>query len=138
VRAITPTTPENPAPETHEAIQREAETLYRGHPDWVSFYREVFGRNGLIPRICPTLEALAEFKETPAYQEIQRMLTELRRKTAAPAPEEEITRVITVRIPKSMHESLQAEAHQHQTSMNKLCISKLLQLIDHQMVPVVQ
>lgn len=122
----------------HEEIRQAAEALYCHHPDWVTFYREVLGRNGLIRRIYPTLESLAAFKQTDAYQEIQQMLSELRRKTAPPLPGEETTRVITVRIPKSLHEGLQAEAHQHQTSMNKLCISKLLQFIDHQMVPGVE
>jgi predicted HicB family RNase H-like nuclease len=43
--------------------------------------------------------------------------------------------VITVRLPKSLHESLRAEAHDRRTSMNKLCISKLLQVIDDELVP---
>lgn len=52
-----------------------------------------------------------------------------------PPKNEEPTRVITVRLPRSLHEALRAEAHIHQTSMNKLCISKLLQLIDDALVP---
>ena len=44
-------------------------------------------------------------------------------------------RDITVRLPRSMHEMLRVEAHEHRTSMNKLCISKLLQLIDGTGVP---
>jgi predicted HicB family RNase H-like nuclease len=48
---------------------------------------------------------------------------------------DEPTRVITVRLPKCLHEALRAEAHEHRTSMNKLCISKLLQFIDEGMVP---
>ena len=36
-------------------------------------------------------------------------------------------RVITVRVPASVHEYLRAEAHEKRTSMNKLCITKLLQ-----------
>lgn len=40
------------------------------------------------------------------------------------------TRVITVRLPKSLHLALKAEAHDRHTSMNQLCIAKLLQAID--------
>ena len=41
--------------------------------------------------------------------------------------------MITVRLPESLHESLKAEAADHNTSMNKLCITKLLMaLIDEQ------
>ena len=43
--------------------------------------------------------------------------------------------MITVRLPKSLHEALRDEAHEHRTSMNKLCISKLLQFIDSEQVP---
>ena len=34
-----------------------------------------------------------------------------------------------------MHEALKDEAYEHRTSMNKLCIAKLLQFIDSQQVP---
>jgi hypothetical protein len=34
-----------------------------------------------------------------------------------------------------MHEALKDEARQHHTSMNKLCISKLLQVVDDELVP---
>ena len=49
--------------------------------------------------------------------------------------EGEDTRVITVRLPRSMHEALRAEAYTEHTSMNKLCISKLLQKIGSNLVP---
>jgi len=35
-----------------------------------------------------------------------------------------------------LHESLRHEAHERHTSMNKLCISKLLQIVDRELVPV--
>jgi hypothetical protein len=44
--------------------------------------------------------------------------------------DKEPTRVITVRLPKSLHEFLQVEAHEKCTSMNQLCISKLVQWLD--------
>jgi predicted HicB family RNase H-like nuclease len=62
--------------------------------------------------------------------------TELKKKTRAPVPEE--TKVITVRLPLSLHAALGEEAHEHRTSVNKLCISKLLQFIDHDFVPARQ
>ena len=118
----------------HEEIKRTAEAFFAKSPNWVAFYREVLGRHGLIRRHCETLEARTQFEQTEVYQEIQRMLTALRRKAAVPSTEEP-TRVITIRIPKSMHESLWLESHERCTSMNKLCISKLLQFIDDEMVP---
>ena len=62
-----------------------------------------------------------------------------RRKEKAAEAEErdpsEPPQVITIRLPRCLHDALRVEAHEHRTSMNKLCISKLLQLIDAEMVP---
>jgi len=121
--------------EKEENVKKAVEKLFADKPDWIAFYREVLGLSGLVRQSFATPEALAEFEQTDAYQEIQRMLTKLRRRGPAAAPPEEPTRVITVRIPKSLHEALSTEAHEHSTSINKLCISKLLQFIDHAKVP---
>jgi predicted HicB family RNase H-like nuclease len=116
-------------------VKRMAEQLYAGAPDWVTFYREVLGPHGIVRHTFPTHEMRAAFKQTDAYQEIQRMLTTLRTQGPTAMDTAEPTRVITVRLPKSLHDALKDEAYEHRTSMNKLCISKLLQLIDSQQVP---
>jgi predicted HicB family RNase H-like nuclease len=122
--------------ERHAEIQQIAEHLYAKSPDWVTFYREILGMHGIVRHTFPTMELLNDFEQSDAYREIQHMLTRLRKKGPQEIdPKEEPTRVITVRIPKSLHEALKAEAHGHRTSMNKLCISKLLQFIDNQFVP---
>jgi hypothetical protein len=38
--------------------------------------------------------------------------------------------VITVRMPSTLHETLKAEAEEMRVSINTLCISKLMKLID--------
>ncbi len=116
-------------------VKRSVAHLYAKGPDWVTFYREVLGLHGLVRREFPGREALAAFEQTEAFQEILQLLTKLRRQVPPVGEEDELTRVITVRLPKSMHEALRAEAHEHHTSMNKLCISKLLQFIDNDKVP---
>jgi predicted HicB family RNase H-like nuclease len=122
--------------EAAQEVQNTAESLFASRPDWVTFYREILGVHGLVRRLYPTAEALAEFEKTEAYHNIQRMLTQLRTGSKQPVnEEEEPTRVITVRMPKSLHESLQEEAYDHRTSMNKLCISKLLRIIEQESVP---
>ena len=68
-------------------------------------------------------------EDLEAYEESRQ--TEETEKTEQVEP----TRVVTVRLPKSLHESLRVEAFEHHTSMNKLCISKLLQIIDDELVP---
>ncbi|MFH1923708.1 MAG: toxin-antitoxin system HicB family antitoxin [Planctomycetota bacterium] len=104
-------------------------------PDWVTFFRKILGINGVVRRTYPTPEALAEFERSETHCEILEMLTRLRERTPGPEELQEPTRVITVRLPRSLHEALRTEADEHHTSMNKLCISKLLQFIENDLIP---
>ncbi len=111
-------------------VWNEAKKIFDQSPDWVTFYREVMGVEGIIRReFSSDIKQLAEFEATNEYGDIQHMLATLREGTSKPVPEEGI-KVITVRLPKTVHESLMAEAHESRTSLNKLCISKLLQSIE--------
>jgi len=121
--------------EKQTEVKRVAQELYSQEPDWVGFYREIFGLHGVVRHAFPTRDALAEFEQSEAYQEIQEMLAKLREQGPVALDPDEPTRVITVRLPKSLHEALRVEAHEHRTSMNKLCISKLLQFIENERVP---
>lgn len=118
-----------------QEVIRIAQDLYRQSPDWVAFFREILGLTGVVRRAFPTSEELVAFEQTDEYAEIQAMLANLRKTGPLPPDEEEPTRVITVRMPRSLHESLRAEAHDRKTSMNKLCISKLLQVIGDELIP---
>jgi predicted HicB family RNase H-like nuclease len=121
--------------ETYREVLQVADNLYRQDPDWVTFFREVVGIDGIIRKKFPSFEELTKFEQTDEFDRIQKMLVKLREKRNASDPETEPTRVITVRLPKSMHEYLRTEAHDLRTSMNKLCISKLLQVIGEEMIP---
>ena len=122
--------------EQRQDVFRVADEIYQQRPSWVTFFREVLGVDGIVRQAYSTPEALAQFEQTPEYQKIQQMLAKLRENDSdLPGGPREPTRVITVRLPKSLHESLRAEAHDRRTSMNKLCISKLLQVIDEELVP---
>ena len=104
--------------------------------DWVVFYREVLGVGGMLDELFSTREERVRFEQTEEYAKIQQAVAKLREKSKqAKDICEEATRVITVRLPKSLHEVLRNEAHNHRTSMNQLCISKLLQFIDGDLVP---
>jgi len=121
--------------EKYQEILQVAENLYRQDPDWVTFFREVVGIDGALRKSFPSFEELTAFEQSEEFEAIQKMLVKLREKRASADPETEPTRVITVRLPKSMHEYLRTEAHDLRTSMNKLCISKLLQVIGEEMIP---
>ena len=121
--------------EKYREVLQVAENLYRQTPDWVTFFREVLGIDGAVRKRFPTFEALTAFEKSEEFEKIQKMLVKLREKRTTTDSEAEPTRVITVRLPKSMHEYLRTEAHDLRTSMNKLCISKLLQVIGEEMIP---
>jgi hypothetical protein len=121
--------------EKYQDVLEVAETLYRQNPDWVTFFREVLGVEGAVRKAFPTFEELTAFEQSPQFDKIQKLLVRLREKRTNVDMETEPTRVITVRLPKSMHEYLRTEAHDLRTSMNKLCISKLLQVIGEEMIP---
>jgi hypothetical protein len=127
-------------PVAHEdrkhTAQRIANEMFHQQPDWITFFREVLGVDGLLRKLFASPEELAAFEKTPEYNEIQLLLARLRERTGAAADGKEPTRVITVRLPKSLHEALKTEAHDRKTSMNQLCISKLLQVIDAELVTV--
>jgi hypothetical protein len=121
--------------EKYQKILQTARQLYEQEPDWVTFFREVLGVDGMVRAAFTSLEELSTFERSPEFEQIQKWLVKLREQRNATDTESEPTRVITVRLPKSMHEYLRTEAHDLRTSMNKLCISKLLQVIEQDLIP---
>jgi len=118
----------------HE-VYRVATELYRQHPDWLTFFHEVLGLEGIVRKAYPDDVAFSAFEQTREYQAIQNMLAELRQRAPAPNPPplEEPQTVITVRLPQSLHKLLRAEAQDRKVSMNKLCIAKLVQVLEGEM-----
>jgi predicted HicB family RNase H-like nuclease len=121
--------------EQYQPILQAARQLYESEPDWVTFFREILGVDGIVRRQFTRLEDLTAFEKSEEFEQIQKWLVKLREQKSATDTESEPTRVITVRLPKSMHEYLRTEAHDLRTSMNKLCISKLLQVIEQDLIP---
>lgn len=121
--------------EKYNQILQTAKRLYEQEPDWVTFFREVLGVDGMVRGSFASLEELAAFERSQEFEQIQKWLVKLREQRNSTDTESEPTRVITVRLPKSMHEYLRTEAHDLRTSMNKLCISKLLQVIEQDLIP---
>lgn len=125
----------SPALDPTQEAYRIACEMYRHSPDWVTFFREILGVEGVVRKMFPGAEELARFEQGTVYSEIQQMLAKLRDRSKHPNENTEPIRVITVRLPRSLHESLRFEAHERKTSMNQLCISKLLQIVDSGLVP---
>jgi hypothetical protein len=122
--------------EMYQEVLQIANQMYSSGPDWITFFREVLGVEGVIRRSFPDSALLRAFEQSPEHEEIQQMLVRLwAQGGGAAVDDQEPTRVITVRLPQSLHDALRAEAHDLHTSINKLCISKLLQVIDGNLVP---
>ena len=119
-----------------QIVQTRAHQLFQSQTNWAIFFREILGTNGLVHKLYPDGQSLAAFEKTREYMRLQEMLSQLRDVNGQPPkPEEEGTRVITVRLPSCVHQALKEEAHARETSMNQLCISKLLQRIDAEAQP---
>lgn len=112
------------------AVLQVAERLFAVDPEWVVFFREVLGVEGIVRRTFSDPAALLRFECSPEYARIREMLDALRGRQQDRPSEREGQRVITVRMPRSLHEALKSEAEQNRVSINTLCISKLMKLLD--------
>lgn len=118
--------------ETHQAaaVLQVAERLYGMDPEWVVFFREILGVDGMVRRTFSDPESLIRFECSPQYARIREMLDALRSRQQDRPAEREAQRVVTVRMPRSLHETLKNEAGLLRVSVNTLCISKLMKLLD--------
>lgn len=116
-------------------VEAAAQRLWTDAVPWTTFFRDLLGPDGLVRKLFSTPEQLAEFERTNTYRKIQEMLATLRRLQEGRLSHDEPLTVITIRVPRSLHEALAEEAHALKTSINRLCISKLAQIIDTRFVP---
>jgi len=114
------------------AALQVAERLHAMNPDWVVFFREVLGVDGVVRRSFRNPEELVRFECSPHYARIRELLDDLRSRQRDRPASRESQRVVTVRMPRSLHESLKAEAEDMRVSINSLCISKLLKMLDEE------
>lgn len=112
------------------AVLHTAERLYAMNPEWVVFFREVLGVDGIVSRAFGPGDARVRFECSPEYARIREMLDTLRSRERDRPADRESNRVVTVRMPRSLHEALKAEAGDRRMSINTLCIAKLLQALD--------
>jgi len=124
----------DPQSDSHAAaaVLQVAERLYAMDPEWVVFFREVLGVDGIVRRTFSDAESLIRFECSPQYARIREMLDALRSRQQDKPTERESQRVVTVRMPRSLHETLKNEAGLLRVSVNTLCISKLMKLLDEQ------
>lgn len=112
-----------------------ANDLFGNAPTWVCFYRELMGSSGMIHKLFSNAADFGAFLRTDQYHQIQLMLTALRSRDLPENDPNDPQRMITVRLPKSLHEAMCEEAGRLNISVNRLCISRMLQLLDPKMIP---
>lgn len=96
--------------------------------DWVELHNALFGLGGKATALFPTEEERTALSRTTEYRRILALLDNL----PAPAVKEfaellaTANGAISVRLPRSVHAALLAEAQAEGVSLNQLCLSKLV------------
>jgi hypothetical protein len=109
-------------------VLRFAEQCAAGAASWVDLSNALFGLGGKANEAFPTERERTAFCKTPEYKRILALMDRL----PAPAAKElvELTAsangAISVRLPRSVHAALLAEARAEGVSLNQLCLSKLV------------
>lgn len=102
---------------------------------WVTYFREMFGSDGVCRKLFPSEPERRYFETTEVFAEIQEIIAAMRSQGIEKSEAVEPEKMITIRLPMSVHEALVRESKGMNLSVNKLCISKLLQTIDRRFLP---
>jgi len=119
-------------------VMRLAQEAFAQTGNWVLFYRAMLGVEGLVRQLFPDPDQRCVFEQSREFAELQEMLAAMRSEDASKADATEPERMITIRLPKSLHDVLKLESEESNLSINKLCISKLLQPIEGRFTPIQQ
>lgn len=116
-----------PIEERGEEIGRLIEDAFVKTSSWVVFYRWMLSPGGVASQLYPTPAERRYFETTDAFANLLELVTSLRSTDTSKNTAHEPERVITVRMPRSVHEAILAEAETLELGVNKFCITKLLQ-----------
>ena len=64
--------------EKYQPILQTARQLFESEPDWVTFFREILGVDGIVRRQFTRLEDLTAFEKSQEFDQIQKWLVKLR------------------------------------------------------------
>lgn len=126
---------DTPYDERVQFVMRSAADLFGVAPTWTAFYRAVLGGEGVLRKAITAGDESAQFECSDEHSKLLTMLTTLRSRDLPENDPFEPQRMITVRIPKSLHDAICDEANNLAVSVNKLCISRMLQRVDKTMIP---
>ncbi len=112
-----------------------ASELFGVAPTWTAFYREVLGANGIARFFFSDMDDRQAYEASDSHSQIFEMLTALRSRDLPENDPTEPQRMITIRLPMTLHNAICDKANELEVSVNKLCISRMLQQLDDRMIP---
>lgn len=97
---------------------------------WIEVSNALFGPGGKLTELCPTEDDRAALAKLSGFQQILRVIDEARDDDGDPSGTvgdwmSTASGTTTLRIPKSLHAALLAEAEAEGISLNQLCLAKL-------------
>jgi hypothetical protein len=111
-----------------DQLLRRAKMLADKAGSWADFSAELFDqRSGLVAKAFPTEIERQAFLDSRQYKEIQGLLAQVMKRTGlveGASPKEKSGRVL-VRLPKTLHQSLEIQAKREGVSLNQLAVAKL-------------
>ena len=132
-----PEIPDNvPMQDRPGLVLRMAEEAFAKTGSWVVFYRELLAPGGVVDQLYDTPEARRYFEKTPHFADLLEMVTAIRSQDDSKAGTYEPERVITVRLPRSLHAAAVREAEELELTVNSFCLTKILQPAGARFTPV--
>jgi predicted HicB family RNase H-like nuclease len=136
--SIPPPNVDLPLEQRGREVLRLAQEAFTKTGSWVVFYREMLGADGVVRKLYTQASEMRTFEGSSEFIELQEMVAAMRSQDSSKGDSTEPERMITIRLPKSLHDALRIEADEMNLSINKLCISKLLQRIESRFIPIQQ
>lgn len=110
-----------------QSLLDSAKGLASSNPTWADLSNALFDqKTGLIAKAYPTREERQRFVRSPEYKAIRDLINKAQERTglvegATPAKSGKFV----VRLPRSLHAALEAEADAEGVSLNQLVVAKL-------------
>lgn len=101
----------------------------KGAENWIVVQNAVYGIGGKMADLFPDEKDRIALSRTDEFRQIGELIVSLRKEKGDPAPVADLARSangsVSIRMPKTIHAALLAEARAEGVSLNQLCLAKL-------------
>lgn len=133
---LSPIQPDLPMEHRPAQVLRLAEEAFARTGSWVVFYRTMMAPGGVVDQLYDNPVARRYFETTGEFAELLEMVTAIRSQDDSSSGTHEPTRMITVRVPRSLHAAAVRESEELELSINAYCVTKLLQPANPRFTPL--